>query len=157
MGSGALEDRVRPLRQRRAQHSYPHTLKSCKTLQAVTSGPFSLAHTCVAFSGPHLTGPQSCWCAVCLYSSSSEIFNAEVLFREDCSPDEFIDVIVGNRVYMPCLYVSGTSSPSHPRHPVGGCLHPRQKTGFCKEQRTQSFFHPHLWPGVPWALLTCLA
>ena len=36
----------------------------------------------------------------------SEIFNAEVLFREDCSPDEFIDVIVGNRVYMPCLYVS---------------------------------------------------
>ncbi|RMC17591.1 hypothetical protein DUI87_05255 [Hirundo rustica rustica] len=39
------------------------------------------------------------------YMSSSEIFNAEVLFREDCSPDEFIDVIVGNRVYMPCLYV----------------------------------------------------
>uniref|UniRef100_A0A803VEK6 Developmentally regulated GTP binding protein 2 n=1 Tax=Ficedula albicollis TaxID=59894 RepID=A0A803VEK6_FICAL len=38
--------------------------------------------------------------------STSEIFNAEVLFREDCSPDEFIDVIVGNRVYMPCLYVS---------------------------------------------------
>lgn len=37
---------------------------------------------------------------------TSEIFNAEVLFREDCSPDEFIDVIVGNRVYMPCLYVS---------------------------------------------------
>ncbi|XP_047563814.1 developmentally-regulated GTP-binding protein 2 isoform X3 [Lutra lutra] len=34
-----------------------------------------------------------------------KIFNAEVLFREDCSPDEFIDVIVGNRVYMPCLYV----------------------------------------------------
>lgn len=33
------------------------------------------------------------------------IFNAEVLFREDCSPDDFIDVIVGNRVYMPCLYV----------------------------------------------------
>ncbi|ETE72196.1 Developmentally-regulated GTP-binding protein 2 [Ophiophagus hannah] len=34
-----------------------------------------------------------------------KIFNAEVLFREDCSADEFIDVIVGNRVYMPCLYV----------------------------------------------------
>lgn len=43
-----------------------------------------------------------------LNPSPSEIFNAEVLFREDCSPDEFIDVIVGNRVYMPCLYVSGT-------------------------------------------------
>ena len=34
-----------------------------------------------------------------------EIFNAEVLFREDCNADEFIDVIVGNRVYMPCVYV----------------------------------------------------
>uniref|UniRef100_A0AAR2JZ83 Developmentally regulated GTP binding protein 2 n=1 Tax=Pygocentrus nattereri TaxID=42514 RepID=A0AAR2JZ83_PYGNA len=34
-----------------------------------------------------------------------KIFNAEVLFREDCTSDEFIDVIVGNRVYMPCLYV----------------------------------------------------
>lgn len=45
---------------------------------------------------------------VALNLSSTEIFNAEVLFREDCSPDEFIDVIVGNRVYMPCLYVSGT-------------------------------------------------
>ncbi|KAG7245911.1 hypothetical protein CRUP_018869, partial [Coryphaenoides rupestris] len=33
------------------------------------------------------------------------IFNAEVLFREDSTADEFIDVIVGNRVYMPCLYV----------------------------------------------------
>uniref|UniRef100_A0A672RTP1 Developmentally-regulated GTP-binding protein 2 n=1 Tax=Sinocyclocheilus grahami TaxID=75366 RepID=A0A672RTP1_SINGR len=34
-----------------------------------------------------------------------KIFNAEVLFREDSTPDEFIDVIVGNRVHMPCLYV----------------------------------------------------
>uniref|UniRef100_A0A8C9TSF5 Developmentally regulated GTP binding protein 2 n=1 Tax=Scleropages formosus TaxID=113540 RepID=A0A8C9TSF5_SCLFO len=28
-----------------------------------------------------------------------------ILSQEDCTPDEFIDVIVGNRVYMPCLYV----------------------------------------------------
>jgi ribosome-interacting GTPase 1 len=34
-----------------------------------------------------------------------KIFNAEVLFQEDCSPDYFINVIVGNQVYMPCLYV----------------------------------------------------
>uniref|UniRef100_A0A4W3ILS5 Developmentally-regulated GTP-binding protein 2 n=1 Tax=Callorhinchus milii TaxID=7868 RepID=A0A4W3ILS5_CALMI len=34
-----------------------------------------------------------------------KIFNAEILFREDSSADEFIDVIVGNRVHMPCLYV----------------------------------------------------
>ena len=37
-----------------------------------------------------------------------EIFNAEVLFREDATPDEFIDVIQGNRIYLPCLYVSLT-------------------------------------------------
>lgn len=33
-----------------------------------------------------------------------KIFNAEVLFREDCNADELIDVVVGNRVYMPCVY-----------------------------------------------------
>lgn len=34
-----------------------------------------------------------------------KIFNAEVVFREDCTSDEFVDVILGTRVYMPCLYV----------------------------------------------------
>ncbi|XP_038047231.1 developmentally-regulated GTP-binding protein 2-like [Patiria miniata] len=34
-----------------------------------------------------------------------KIFNAEVLFRDDCTPDEFIDVVVGNRIYLPCIYV----------------------------------------------------
>jgi uncharacterized protein len=36
---------------------------------------------------------------------SYKIFNAEVLFREDCTTDEFIDVVCGNRVYLPCIYV----------------------------------------------------
>jgi len=34
-----------------------------------------------------------------------KIFNAEVLFREDATPDQLIDVIEGNRIYMQCLYV----------------------------------------------------
>lgn len=34
-----------------------------------------------------------------------KIFNADVIFREDSSMDDFIDILVGNRVYMPCLYV----------------------------------------------------
>jgi len=34
-----------------------------------------------------------------------KIHNAEVLFREDSTPDEFIDVISGNRIYMSCVYV----------------------------------------------------
>jgi len=34
-----------------------------------------------------------------------KIFNAEVVFRADCSMDDFIDVVQGNRKYMSCLYV----------------------------------------------------
>ncbi|KHN72033.1 putative GTP-binding protein C02F5.3 [Toxocara canis] len=34
-----------------------------------------------------------------------KIFNADVVFRDDCTVDELIDVIQGNRVYIPCLYV----------------------------------------------------
>ncbi|CAC9547683.1 ribosome-interacting GTPase 2 [Leishmania donovani] len=33
------------------------------------------------------------------------IFNADVALREDITVDQFIDVIEGNRKYMPCLYV----------------------------------------------------
>ena len=33
------------------------------------------------------------------------IHNADVLFREDATIDEFIDVIEGNRKYIRCLYV----------------------------------------------------
>lgn len=34
-----------------------------------------------------------------------KIFNCEVLFREDASIDDFIDVVEGNRVYLKCIYV----------------------------------------------------
>ncbi|CUG92463.1 50S ribosome-binding GTPase, putative [Bodo saltans] len=34
-----------------------------------------------------------------------KIHNADVVVREDITVDEFIDVIEGNRRYMPCLYV----------------------------------------------------
>uniref|UniRef100_A0A7S2WHM0 Developmentally-regulated GTP-binding protein 1 n=1 Tax=Mucochytrium quahogii TaxID=96639 RepID=A0A7S2WHM0_9STRA len=33
------------------------------------------------------------------------IHNADLVLREDITPDEFIDVIEGNIVYMPCIYV----------------------------------------------------
>lgn len=32
------------------------------------------------------------------------IHNCEVLFRDDCSTDDLIDVIEGNRKYIKCLY-----------------------------------------------------
>lgn len=31
--------------------------------------------------------------------------SADVTLRSDCSPDDLIDVIEGNRVYIPCIYV----------------------------------------------------
>uniref|UniRef100_A0A6B2L6A7 OBG-type G domain-containing protein n=1 Tax=Arcella intermedia TaxID=1963864 RepID=A0A6B2L6A7_9EUKA len=34
-----------------------------------------------------------------------KMHNCEVLFREDCNIDQFIDVIEGNRKYVRCLYV----------------------------------------------------
>jgi len=34
-----------------------------------------------------------------------KIHNAEIVFREDATVDQFIDVVVGNRKYLPCLYV----------------------------------------------------
>lgn len=34
-----------------------------------------------------------------------KIHNAEVLFREDATTEDFIDVVVANRVYLPCIYV----------------------------------------------------
>jgi len=34
-----------------------------------------------------------------------KIHNAEVIIREDCTVDEFIDVIEANRRYIPCLYL----------------------------------------------------
>jgi len=42
---------------------------------------------------------------VYLILNEYKIFNAEVIFREDATSDEFIDVISGNRVYLQCLYV----------------------------------------------------
>lgn len=36
--------------------------------------------------------------------SIHKIHNADILFREDCTADELIDVIEGNRVYMRCVY-----------------------------------------------------
>jgi ribosome-interacting GTPase 1 len=37
---------------------------------------------------------------------TTEVFNAEVLFRQDATVDEFIDVIEAkSRSYLPCLYV----------------------------------------------------
>jgi ribosome-interacting GTPase 1 len=37
----------------------------------------------------------------------------DVLFREDVTVDEFIDVVLGNRVYLRCLYVINKSQQQH--------------------------------------------
>lgn len=42
-----------------------------------------------------------------------KIHNCEVLLREDVTMDEFIDVIVGNRKYLRCLYVRWSARMHH--------------------------------------------
>jgi len=37
--------------------------------------------------------------------SEYKIHSADICFREDCTIDELIDVIEGNRIYTPCVYV----------------------------------------------------
>ena len=43
--------------------------------------------------------------AVRLILHEYKIHNAEVLFREDATADQFIDAILGTRIYMKCIYV----------------------------------------------------
>uniref|UniRef100_A0AC34R028 Developmentally-regulated GTP-binding protein 2 n=1 Tax=Panagrolaimus sp. JU765 TaxID=591449 RepID=A0AC34R028_9BILA len=42
---------------------------------------------------------------ICSVLHEYKIFNADVIFHDDYTIDQFIDVIQGSRVYMPCLYV----------------------------------------------------
>eukprot|EP00164_Ancoracysta_twista_P014659 GFYU01023975.1.p1 GENE.GFYU01023975.1~~GFYU01023975.1.p1 ORF type:complete len:367 (-),score=125.47 GFYU01023975.1:484-1584(-) len=37
--------------------------------------------------------------------SEYKIHNADLIMRQDCTIDELIDVIEGNRIYIPCIYV----------------------------------------------------
>jgi ribosome-interacting GTPase 1 len=37
--------------------------------------------------------------------ASYKLHNCDVMIREDITIDEFIDVLIGTRKYMPCLYV----------------------------------------------------
>ena len=41
---------------------------------------------------------------VCQILQGYKIHNAEILIREDVTVDQFIDVVLGNRKYIPCLY-----------------------------------------------------
>lgn len=89
---------------------------------------------------------------VALNLSPAEIFNAEVLFREDCSPDEFIDVIVGNRVYMPCLYVSGTGP--NPMPCGKGPLDPDRRQAPLRNRKSPQLSSPPSSPLYPSSYLS---
>ncbi|KAH7104741.1 developmentally regulated GTP-binding protein, partial [Auriculariales sp. MPI-PUGE-AT-0066] len=43
--------------------------------------------------------------AIRMVLSGYKIHNADVMIREDVTIDEFIDVVIGDRKYIPCLYV----------------------------------------------------
>ena len=33
------------------------------------------------------------------------IHNADITLQEDCTSEDLIDIVEGNRVYVPCIYV----------------------------------------------------
>lgn len=37
--------------------------------------------------------------------SEYRIHNADIILKADCTSDELIDVVEGNRIYIPCIYV----------------------------------------------------
>eukprot|EP00659_Diplonema_papillatum_P005728 gene5728-8756_t len=58
---------------------------------------------CVAFTATcKLTHLSEKLCKDILHDY--KIHNAEIIIREDCTVDEFIDVVEGNRAYLPCVY-----------------------------------------------------
>ena len=34
-----------------------------------------------------------------------KMHNADITLREDCTSEDLIDIVEGNRVYVPCIYV----------------------------------------------------
>lgn len=34
-----------------------------------------------------------------------KMHNADIVLRSDCTAEELIDVVEGNRVYIPCIYI----------------------------------------------------
>jgi ribosome-interacting GTPase 1 len=36
---------------------------------------------------------------------NTEIFNADIVIREDIDVEQFLDVVLGNRRYIKCIYV----------------------------------------------------
>jgi hypothetical protein len=66
----------------------------------------AFAHPPPAFHSPCVARLSLC---LCLRPPCLQIHNVDVLFREDVTVDEFIDVVLGNRVYLRCLYVINKS------------------------------------------------
>ncbi|KAJ8393930.1 hypothetical protein AAFF_G00054630 [Aldrovandia affinis] len=69
---------------------------------------------------PHPCTPDRCWGIVVLLDCTQseldgdtvksilaeyKIHNADITLRGDCTADDLIDVVEGNRVYIPCIYV----------------------------------------------------
>uniref|UniRef100_A0A2K5LSY3 OBG-type G domain-containing protein n=1 Tax=Cercocebus atys TaxID=9531 RepID=A0A2K5LSY3_CERAT len=72
-----------------------------------------------------------------------KIHNADVTLRRDATADDLIDVLEGNRVYIPCIYVENLHQTQRPITrlpiPTGASLLQDHSGGFLHEESQKSY------------------
>jgi len=74
-----------------------------------------------------------------------KIHSAEVLFREDCTIDQFIDIIEGNRKYVRCLYVYNKIDMTSIEECERVCSMPNTMVLSCQMKLNLDVFKEKLW------------
>ena len=74
-----------------------------------------------------------------------KIHSAEVLFREDCTIDQFIDIIEGNRKYVRCLYVYNKIDMTSIEECERVCSMPHTMVLSCQMGLNHEAFKEKLW------------
>ena len=77
-----------------------------------------------------------------------KIHSAEVLFREDCTIDQFIDIIEGNRKYVKCLYVYNKIDMGSIEDCRRICAQPNSMVLGCKMKLNTDIFADLIWEAL---------
>jgi len=74
-----------------------------------------------------------------------KIHHAEIVVREDATADQFIDIIVGNRKYMPCLFLMNKIDNTHLEECVRLANYPHAVVCSVKKDWNMEFLKERLW------------